>query len=131
MHLIEVTKSRPVTEAVRLARISRLITPSDETEEIIYDQASNFAQTTNNAEEFAANAATEDLIIESIPNVRITDNSLAGLGNVRQLVKWVYNSKIGDISSVNDDNPDKFIVGLIQSIKEKGLADKEDVRGCC
>ena len=129
VHLIEVTKSRPVTEAVRLARISRLITPSDETEEIIYDQASNFAQTTNDAEEFAANAAAEDLIIESIPNVRITDNSLAGLGNVRQLVKWVYNSKVGDISSVNDDNPDKFIVGLIQSIKEKGLADKEDVRG--
>ena len=64
---------------------------------------------------------------------RLADGLLAntinipGLESPRELVKWAYDAKIGDVSDVFEFN-NKIVVASLTSIKDEGLVDLEDVR---
>jgi peptidyl-prolyl cis-trans isomerase D len=60
-------------------------------------------------------------------NLRESDKNLPALENAKDLVRWIYKSKKGDISPVFEFK-DRFIVAHLVGIKERGIAPLEDVK---
>jgi peptidyl-prolyl cis-trans isomerase D len=60
-------------------------------------------------------------------NIKEGDKALPGLEGAKDLVRWVYKSKKGEISPVFEFK-DRYIVAQLVAVKEKGIAPLEDVK---
>lgn len=59
--------------------------------------------------------------------IKELDRNVNGIENSREIVRWAYEAKKGDVSKVFElDN--KYIVAMLTSIKEKGVLPLEEVR---
>lgn len=127
-HIIEVLNvSKTRHNSYTVAQISKLIAPSGETTQEYYKVASDFAGKNQTADAFNKSVETEKLNKRIAENIKEGDKTLPGLDMAKDLVRWVYKSKKGDISPVFEFK-DRFVVAQLAAIKEKGIADLEDVR---
>ena len=127
-HIIEVlnvAKTRHNTYTV--AQITKLIAPSSETSQEYYKQASDFAGKNQTGEAFNQGVEAGKLNKRIADNVKENDKNLPGLENAKDLVRWVYKSKKGEVSQVYEFK-DRFIVANLVKINEKGIAPLEDVK---
>lgn len=127
-HIIEVlnvSKTRHNTYTV--AQISKLIAPSSETTQEYFKLANDFAGKNQNSDMFNKSVETDKLNKRIADNVRESDKNLPALENAKDLVRWIYKSKKGDISPVFEFK-DRFIVANLVGVKERGIAPLEDVK---
>ena len=127
-HIIEVmgvAKTRHNT--YRVAQISKLIAPSGETTQEYFKQASDFAGQNQTADLFNKSIDTKKLNKRIADNIKENDKTITGLDNPKELIRWIYKSKKGEISPVFEFK-DRFVVANLVSIKEKGIAPLEEVK---
>lgn len=127
-HIIEVlgvSKTRHNTYTV--AQITKLIAPSSQTSEEYYKLASNFSGKNSNTEAFNKSVETEKLNKRIAEDIKESDKNLPGMDDAKDLVKWIYKAKKGDVSEVFDFK-DRFIVANLTGVKEKGIAPLEEVK---
>jgi peptidyl-prolyl cis-trans isomerase D len=130
-HIIEVLNvSKTRHNSYTVAQITKLIAPSGETTQEYYKIASDFAGKNQTGEAFDKAVDTEKLnkrIAENIKEGKEGEKSLPGLEAPKDLVRWIYKAKKGDISPVFEFK-DRFVVAHLVGIKEKGIAPLEDVK---
>ncbi len=127
-HIIEVLNvSKTRHNSYTVAQITKLIAPSSETTQEYYKVASDFAGKNQTAENFNKGVETEKLNKRIAEGIKEGDKSLPGLEGAKDLVRWVYKAKKGDVSPVFEFK-DRFVVANLVSIKEKGIAPLEDVK---
>lgn len=127
-HIIEVlavSKTRHTSYVV--GQIARLIEPSGETAQEYFKLASDFAGKNQTLEAFNKSVETGKLNKRIADNIKENDKNLPGLENAKELVRWVYKAKKGEVSSVFEFK-DRFIVATVVGVKEKGIAPLEDVK---
>lgn len=127
-HIIEVlgvSKTRHNTYTV--AQITKLIAPSSQTSEEYYKMASNFSGKNSNTEAFNKSVEAEKLNKRIAEDIKESDKNLPGMDDAKDLVKWIYKAKKGDVSEVFDFK-DRFIVASLTGVKEKGIAPLEEVK---
>lgn len=127
-HIIEVlgvSKTRHNTYSV--AQITKLIAPSSQTNEEYYKLASNFSGKNSNGEAFNKSVEAEKLNRRIAEDIKESDKNLPGMDDAKDLVKWIYKAKKGDVSEVFDFK-DRYIVATLTGIKEKGIAPLEEVK---
>ncbi len=126
-HIINVDVSKS-SKKYLVGKITREITPSDETRNEVFRVADVFAATVENPEEFAAKAEEIGYKIQSARNLSKNDRTINGISNIREVIRWGFSeSSVGDISSVFEID-DIFIVALLTERTEEGYAGLEDVR---
>lgn len=126
-HIIEVldiSKTRHTNYTV--AQIFKLISPSDETNQKIFAQANQFGGENNTAELFDKAAEAQKLTKRMADNIKENDRQLPGLDQAKELVKWSYTAKKGDIGIFSFS--DKHVVAKLSGIKNKGVLPFEDVQ---
>ncbi len=126
-HLIEVLDKSKSLEKFKVAYLDRQITYSSRTYQNIFAQAGRFAAENSNYEQFDASASAENLSKRIADELEESTISIPGLENPRKLVKWAYNSEVGDVSDVFEFE-NKIVVATLTSIKKDGLKDLEDIR---
>ena len=126
-HLIEVLDKSKSIEKYKVAYLDRQITYSSRTYQNIFAQAGRFAAENSNYEQFDASASAENLSKRIADELQESTISIPGLENPRKLVKWAYNSEVGDVSDVFEFE-NKIVVATLTSIKKDGLKDLEDIR---
>jgi peptidyl-prolyl cis-trans isomerase D len=128
LHIIQVIDDSPTKTGVQVAYLTKSIIPSPETERAIYSQASKFAA--DNQTEAKFKEAAKKANGKSV-DVKKSDFNVMGLTNARELVRWAYNAKKGDVSSIVTVDK-KHAIAYLESIRVKGLPDldavKEDVK---
>ena len=127
-HIIEVlgvSKTRHNTYSV--AQITKMIAPSSQTNEEYYKLASNFSGKNSNADAFNKSVETEKLNKHIQDDIKESDKNLPGMDDAKDLVKWIYKAKKGDVSEVFDFK-DRYIVATLTGVKEKGIAPLEEVK---
>ncbi|MGB1248553.1 MAG: peptidylprolyl isomerase, partial [Chitinophagales bacterium] len=126
IHIVEVYKSEQTTPAVKVAKLTRTVYPSDETINRLYADANTFGGNHNTLETFAGAADSVNMI--DAPSVAKMANTLPQLqGNARQLVKWAFNNEEGAVSApfaVGED----YVVAIVNSKNEGGNANLDAVR---
>lgn len=127
-HIIEVLGvSKTRHNSYTVAQITKLISPSGETSQEYYKMASDFAGKNQTADAFNKGVDAEKLNKRIAENIRENDKSLPGLEGAKDLVRWVYKAKKGEVSPVFEFK-DRFVVAQLVRINEKGIAPLEDVK---
>jgi peptidyl-prolyl cis-trans isomerase D len=128
-HIIKVTGVKSKTQ-YRIASIVKEIYPSQETRNLAYNAAGEFA-TARNAKEYVDRVTAKENIISyqalTIPQDAKNINNLTG-SRIREIVRWAYNdAKVGDVSDVFELD-DQYIVCMLRGASEEGVARFEDVK---
>ncbi|MBX3164209.1 MAG: peptidylprolyl isomerase [Bacteroidetes bacterium] len=126
-HIIEVLDvSKTRYTSYKVAQIFKLIAPSDETNQAAYAKASRFNGEHNTAELFDKGVEKEKLTLRAADNIKEGDRQLQNLEQARELVKWVYSAKKGEVGVFSFN--DKHIVAKLSGIKNKGVLPLEEVK---
>ncbi|PWV53880.1 peptidylprolyl isomerase [Chitinophaga sp. S165] len=126
-HLIEVMDQKNVGQAVKIAYLAKPVAPSRETDSKAYAEANEFASKNRDQKTFEKNIQQNGLNKRIADNLRPMDHMIPGIGQARELVRWAYDAKKGDVSNVfTFDN--NYVVAVLTAVREEGVAALEDVR---
>lgn len=126
-HIITITAA-PTRQAYKVAAVERELYPSDQTRDEAFREADLFATDVDDFDSFTAEAAQDSLDIQAAEDVANNAQSVPGLTDARQIVRWAYtDASIGDVSEVYELE-DAYVVAVLTAKTEKGTARLKDVR---
>ena len=118
IHLIKITDQTELLPKVLVGIIDNTVEPSQASYELAYNEASTFAITNNEAEKFTEASASLNPL--EAPSLKPGDLTLMGRPNTREIVRWVFETEVGEVSDVFEIG-NQFIVGLVTESREKGI----------
>lgn len=118
-HYIEVLSQKNIGPAYKVAYLSKPISASQETQNTASGKANQFAGESRNAKAFDANVEKYKYNKLLGNDVKPIDNMIPGLGSSRQLVRWLNEAKVGEVSETYDLG-DKFVVAIVTEINKEG-----------
>lgn len=124
-HFIEILDQKNFKEALQLATITKALYAGDNTENDVYARAAEFASSNSTAEAF--DKATEDPKVQKLvaDNIKVSDFTIPGLANSREIIRWVYEAEVNEVSSVFSV-PGSYVVAKLTKIQPKGLKELND-----
>ncbi|MDR1054346.1 MAG: SurA N-terminal domain-containing protein [Prevotellaceae bacterium] len=128
-HVIQILDKGSETKHVQVATIQISITAGKITSQNIFNQANAIAAEANNDQTKFLNLASErGLFAESGSRIGLNDRRFANFNNVRELIRWVYDAKVGDVSDVFEIDNNYFVVATLTAIREDGTAPFEQMK---
>ncbi|MDR0572924.1 MAG: SurA N-terminal domain-containing protein [Tannerella sp.] len=109
LHIVKVTDRTRNVPKYKVADIVYTVTPSSATRSRLYNSLNQFIANNNSIEKIET--AAKDNGYDLVANARVysTDMAIGNITGARQVVRWAFNSKKGDISEINECD-DKFVV---------------------
>lgn len=127
-HYIEVLNQRNFEPAYKVAYLSKPILASDATMNDANGLASQVAAEARDRKQFNEVAQKRNLNKFTAADIKPLETNIAGLGSSRELVKWMYDAKVGEVA----DRPflvgDKYVVPVLTAAYEEGTTPVELAR---
>lgn len=127
VHLIEILDKGVASTRVQVATIDKAILPSAKTLQSVYGKAAEFSGKNNTADLFDKAVIAENLNKRVADNIAEGSKTIPGIESPKELVRWLYEAKKGDVSSAFELG-NKFVIAHLVEIKEKGIAPLEQVK---
>ena len=128
VHLIEVTKTSKAVRKVKIAFIDRNVEPSTETYNTYYSQAAQFAgKILNEGIAFDSLVAQQNLVKRSDSKVTADKQSIVGLPNSREMVRWMSTADKETVSEVFQFE-NSYVVAYLTKEHIKGNVPLEDIK---
>lgn len=127
IHIIEVTEAKSFSTKLKLAFVSVDIMASAATYDFYYTKATAVRGKITDKETFDKITTEEKIIIKEAKDINKGAYTIPGLENVREVVRWLYESKEGAVSNVFE-MPEKYVVVLNKNINEQGFKPVEKVK---
>jgi peptidyl-prolyl cis-trans isomerase D len=129
-HIVEVMSQKGFSNAYKIAYLAREISASDVTiNKASLDATKASAEKT--AENLAKYAAKNGLRLTEVPTlIKENDYNVGALQDARQLVRWAFEAKKGDVSEPFAIG-DQYIVAQLDKTAEKGVQDAAAARTGC
>jgi peptidyl-prolyl cis-trans isomerase D len=119
-HYIEIISQQGFQPSAKLATVSKSLFAGEETENAAYAKANEFAGRNTNAKSFDETVKAQNLNKLQAQNIKVNDFVIAGLGSSRDIIRWMYNADVGDVSPVfNLDG--RYVIAKLSNVQEKGL----------
>lgn len=118
-HLIDILDQKNFEPAYKIAYLAKKIDASQETDQTASGLATQFAGESRNAKSFDDNVRKNNLQRLLAPDVQPTDYLIQGLGTSRQLVRWLYDASVGDVSE-SISVGDKYVVAVVTEVNKEG-----------
>ncbi len=126
-HYVEILGQTGSEPGYKIAYLSKPITASSETDNAANNAATQFAASSRNTSDFAANAKKQNLTVLTSPEIGENDFTIQGIGENRQLVKWAYDNSVGTVSDPQNADA-KYVVAYISTINRKGVSTAQGVQ---
>lgn len=127
-HYIEVLNQKSFEPAFKIAEYSKAIVPSDETIQKANGLASQFAAESRDKKQFDENARKRNYNKLVATDLKPLDGTINGLGTSREVVKWAYNAKPGEVAETPFQVDDKIVVPVVTKVYEKGTMSVDKAR---
>lgn len=128
-HIIKVTdRTKPVAK-VRLATITHNVTPSTQTYQDVFAEASKFATENKSKADFDKAVADQGLNKRVAQRIKMDDYRITGIENPRQIIRWAYdeNTQLEDVSDIFDlDN--MYVIAVLTKKTDKGILPLDEVK---
>ncbi len=122
-HYIEILEKKNPSPAYNVAYLAKEISPSDETVNTASAKATRLSGEAKDKKLLEAYIAKNGLQKIDVPGIiKENDYQLGALQDARQLVKWAFDAKEGDVSEPFNIG-DQFVVGILNKIQPEGLPD--------
>ena len=119
-------KSQP-TPKVKLAILSRKVTPSSKTYGVLYNEAKQFI-VNNGTEELLRQAAQEQgLSVTPAYGLNVNADKVNDLQNSRGIVRWAFEAKDGQLSDVFECG-EQFVVAALTEVNDGDYRTIDEVR---
>jgi peptidyl-prolyl cis-trans isomerase D len=140
VHLLEVTSTKSSgATGVKVGYLAKDIVPSEETIKAARAKAYDYVAKTRTIEQMKKSANEKTKIsVASTGALTNTDHNVTGLGSddaSREVVKWMYKAKVGEVSDIIYTFYDKelaydskFVIVGLASKQPKGLPSAKDMR---
>ena len=119
-HYIEILNQKDELPAVKLATLVKNLLPSDSTVNALYAKANEFASKSGNSQDFETNLKKLGFDKRLGENIKVSNFTITGLGAAREIVRWTYDHKVGEVSPVFQLGDQRYVVAKLLSIDEKG-----------
>ena len=119
-HYIEVLKQTPRSPAYKIAYLSKAILPSNETISAASAAAAAFASSAKDLKSFNEEAIKINKQAFPASGIKAMDFEIPGLGESRNLVRWVNENNINAISEPTEIG-DSYFVAVITGSEKQGL----------
>jgi peptidyl-prolyl cis-trans isomerase D len=126
-HYIEVLGQKNFNPAYKIAYLSKPILSSSETISAASTAAAQFAAASKGKKEFDASALKSNLTVLTAADIKQNDFNVNGVGQSRQLVRWIYENKTGEVSDPVEVG-DRYIVALVSAINPAGTLSPAEAR---
>ena len=127
-HYIEILDKKNLEPAYKIAYMAKEIVPSDETINNANSAATKLSGQARDKQAFDKYVAQNGLKEVSVPNViKENDFQLGGLQDARQIVKWAFEAKEGEVSEPFSMK-DEFVVAVVDKKISEGLPDVTTAR---
>ena len=128
VHLIEVTKTSRAVRKIKVAFIDRNVEPSTETYNTYYSQAAQFAgKILNEGIAFDSLVAEQNLVKRNDSKVKADKQSVVGLPNSREMVRWMNTTGEGTVSEVFQFE-NSYVVAYLTKEHVEGNVPLEDIK---
>lgn len=126
LHVVNLTyKSAPVKKA-QVAVVVYNVEPSSFTQQSVYAQARDFVEKAGKTYESFDAAVASTGAARRTATVSNQERSVNGLKESRELVRWAFNGKKGEVSSILDVDGD-YVVASVKDVREAGNASEAQV----
>lgn len=123
-HVIEILSQGKMQKAFKVATITRLIEPSDETRDEVFKNKSNFeiAIASGGFQEIAEESKYN---VRNVNSVKELDESIPGLGSQRSIVRWAFEDQTSESDFKSFTTPNGFVIVKLVNINESGIMSVE------
>ena len=126
--LIKVTDRTKPGERVKLATLSKIITPSDETYRDYLMKATALADKSDGKyDNFAAAVKEDDLPVTPATRIQQGTRRIGTVDNAREVVSWAFDAKEGQVSDVITVDNKYYFVAAVTKARKEGYAPIEEV----
>jgi len=129
IHIIKVTGQSALVKKVQVGILAKEVRASEQTDQHYYSIASKFAGINNTGAKFESATKGGNPAAITVFDLKPLDNEIEGLDKPRQLIRWVFESKQGEVSKIFRLG-DKYVVAMVTKVREDGykpLGDVSDV----
>jgi peptidyl-prolyl cis-trans isomerase D len=128
-HIIHITGKSAPTKKVQVALLTRNIEHSNQTFQLVYGQANEFATTLRDKNDFDAVVEEQGLSKRVVDNLRPMDNAIPGIENPRGIIQWAFAERTqkGTISQIFDMDG-RFVVARVSKVTEEGIPSLDEIR---
>lgn len=119
VHVIEIEDQKGSQKVVKVAVVDKPLTASSATQSAAYSKAQAFLGSVN--DNFSGEAAKEKLTVLPAQDVTAMASNLGTLPNAREVVRWAFKAKVGDITDQVYTLGTQYIVAQLTVIKPKGI----------
>lgn len=124
-HLIEIMDQSERTRKTSVAIIERKVEPGTKTRNDVYTRINDFIDKYHTTETFEKGIEKENLVKRVADPLRETDKTISGLDNPRDVIRWAFNARKGDVTTVPFSFADKYVVAHLAEVREEGIAPME------
>lgn len=125
-HIIQIQDKGAAVTKYNIATIERKIDFSSKTHQNTYAQATRFAAENNTQEKFNEAIVKDNLVKRYGRNIGANDQSVGGIQSARELVRWAFEAKIGNLSPVFEFG-NEIVIAVLTGEQEKGYAKIQEV----
>ncbi|MDR0743615.1 MAG: SurA N-terminal domain-containing protein [Tannerella sp.] len=108
-HIVKITDRTKNVPKYKVADIEYTVTPSSTTRSLLYNALNQFIANNNSVEKMEAAAKDNGYNLVSNARVYSTDMVIGNITGARQVVRWAFNNKKGQVSDIHECD-DKFVV---------------------
>lgn len=124
-HIIYIEDQTKKYKSLHVGIVSKNIVPSRGTIDGVFGEASSFAGKASTTDLFEQ---TADKMNKRLADVKENDPSVPGMTNSKELIRWAYTAKTGDVSQVFDVGGFKYVVAHLVQVSPKGTSPLEIVK---
>lgn len=128
LHVVEKTYAGPAVKKAQVATIRYNVDPSSMTEMDVFNKVRDFQQAAYGSYDNFRKAASDNLLSKRVERVSSTDRSVSGLSESKELVRWAFNNKVGDVSAEMKLGTDAYVVAVVTAVAEDGIAPLDQYR---
>lgn len=129
VHIVKVAQRTKPVKKVQLALLTKEIIASEETYQIFYGQANNLAsRSEGKIEKFNQIVDEEKLPVVPAYNVVEGSKQISKYQNVKEVSRWIYEAKEGDVSPIITVDNKYFFVVAVTAVRESGYAPLKSIQ---
>lgn len=128
VHILRIEKHIGNSKIVKAAVVDKVISAGKETTDAAYTKANNLHSEIN-GKNFEEVAKKHQLEVGKAFRLRAMDNTLNGISIPRELVRWAFEAKAGEVAEQIFESDEYFIIAKNAGISPKGIQPLEAVKG--
>ena len=127
VHVLKIEKQIGNSKIAKVAVVDKSVTAGKETTDAAYSKANNIFSEIN-AKNFDEVAKKQGLTVDKANRLRGMDNTVNGVEIPRELVRWAFDSKVGDLTDKVYETDEYFIIAKTTAVNPKGTQPLEAIK---